>query len=386
LKNRALRVRGPLIAFVVTAVMAVMGYALTPWAYAAGGYPGPDALPGVPSYGGYLGTIPAGGHSKLSWICGLDAPNATNHSPKYAIASIGGHVAAFLPITTQYGCAQFIVYVSLYNGHHQIAPCGHVYVSVNGDTAWILVPVGHDDLLITGVKHYHHVGAIFPFVVPTPPSKSDYCPKGGSTTPPKKTKPSSSNTTLPPPATTMPGYHTTSSMYNAASTDPPPDSFGQSPTTTLKKVSEVVTIVAVVASAGAAAASAGGYVLQIPESLVEEYASEIAPGGGLPFDDFPAGGAGLLSEVYVGNLPVGDFIGVPPGGGYPFGSSIPDGTVSYAYLGQFMLARDEREVTTFVVTADTDVPAGGGVAGGGLAPRTGGQESAHAPTDSGAGH
>jgi hypothetical protein len=74
-----------MIALAIAVVIGMASYVLAPMAsYGAGGYPGPDVLPGVPTYGSYLGTIPVGGHSPLSWVCGLDAPNTTNTSPKNA--------------------------------------------------------------------------------------------------------------------------------------------------------------------------------------------------------------------------------------------------------------------------------------------------------------
>lgn len=382
MEDRAQRVRGPLIAFVISVVVCVVSYALAPSAFAVGPYPGPDALPGVPTYGGYLGTIPVGHHSHLSWICGLDAPNLTNHSPKYAIASIGGHLAAFLPISTQYGCAQFIVYASLYNAKHQIAPCGYAYVSVSGGP-WIEVKIGNNDLLISGVKHYRHVGAVFPFKIPTPPSRLDYCPKGASGPPPKKPPTKPGHVTPPPP--TIPGSVGPPPTYNASGTSNPVASPGTSPTTTLKKVTEVVGLIAVVASAGAAAATAGGHIAQIPESLVEEYASEIAPGGGLPFDDLPLGGVGLLSMVDVPDMPLRDFADVPPGGGYPYGSSVPEGSVSREFMIQMSIVAEEEEMASFFAEGTPGVPGGGGAPMGGLSGRTGGNESSHGTTSSGAG-
>ncbi len=362
-----------MVAFAVAVVIGLTSYALTPLAsYGAGGYPGPDALPSVPTYGGYLGTIPVGGHSALSWVCGLDAPNATNHSPKDAIAEINGHIAAYLPISTQYGCASFIVYVSLTNGSHQLAPCGYAYVSVDGGP-WILVKDGENQLLITGIKHYHHVGAIFPFFIPTPSSSLESCtPPTTTTTAPHSTTipPTTTPTTIhgqttttaiKPTSTTLPGYRTTTSIFNAGSTSTVPQSINTSPTTGLQKVTQIVTLLSVVVAAGAAAASAGGFFAGVPESLVEEYTSEIEPGGGLPFGLFPAGGAGELAAMDEELLVVlaGAYEDLPGGGGYPVGGEVPDGTVSDEYLAVLVEEEANEDLVLFIVEEE-DTPPGGG--------------------------
>ena len=62
--------------------------------------------------------------------------------------------------------------------------------------------------------------------------------------------------------------------------------------TVIGKITQVVTLIAVVIGAGAAAAGAGQLFLEVPEALVEEYTTEIPPGGGLPFSLFPSGGSG----------------------------------------------------------------------------------------------
>lgn len=382
--TRVARARGPLIVFVVAVVLAITLYALTPSPIlAAGGYPGPDALPGVPTYGGVLGTIPVG-HSATTYVCGFDAPNLTNHSPKDAAVYIDGHLDTYAPISTQYGCVQITVYVSLYNAQHMIAPCGYVYVQVNSGP-WILVPVGLNQILVTGVKHYQHVGAIFPFYVPTPPSAIDYCPHVATTT--TTTVPHRTTTTLPipiitltPTSSTLPGYRTTSSRYNAGSTSTVPSGINTTPGTTLSKITEVVVIVAVIS----AAAAVGQFIGQIPESLVEEYTSEIEPGGGLPYDDFPAGGVGALAEVEETVVIAAYDSDIPPGGGYPFGSVVPEGTVAGGFVTPPL--EIEVEVVTFIIAAeDTEIPPGGGAPNTRLNWRTGGLADTGGAESSGGG-
>jgi hypothetical protein len=376
-----------MVAFAIAVVVGLTSYALTPPAsFAAGGYPGPDALPGVPTYGGYLGTIPVGGHSALSWVCGLDAPNATNHSPKDAVASINGQVAALLPISTQFGCASFIVYVSLTNGSNQLAPCGYAYVQVNGGP-WILVHLGNNELLISGIKHYRHVGAYFPFFIPTPDQSVENCPPTSTTT--SSTSTSTTITTIPgqttttalaPTSTTLPGFNTTSSIYNAGSTSTVPQGPGSSPGHTITTITQVVTLISVVVAAGAAAVGAGGFFAGVPESLVEEYTSEIEPGGGLPFGLFPAGGGGTLAEIGEEEVVIlSAYTDVPPGGGYPVAGEVADSTISDDYIA-FVVARDEEdEELIFLLGADDDIPIGGGAPMTELSPRTGGVDT---PDDS----
>jgi hypothetical protein len=391
LKQRVRRIRGPLTVFVIAVVVALTSYALTPLpTLAAGGYPGPNALPGVPTYGGVLGEIAVGHHSALDWVCGFDVPNSTNHSPKYAVAYINGVFAADLPIDSQYGCASFILYASLYNGSGMIAPCGYVYVEVNSGP-WILAPVGEDDeLLVTGIKHYQHVGAIFPFSLIMPPSAADYCPPPPPTTttttttrPTRTTIPTT--TLIPPTSSTFPGLQTTTSHYNAGSTSTVPQAINTSPTTTLEKLTEVITLIAVLVAAGAAAVGAGQFLGEIPESLVEEYTTEIEPGGGLPYEDFPAGGVGVLEEIdEFGIIPVFDFTEMPIGGGYPFGSSVPDATISEGYVA-VVLEESDEDLLIFVVE-DTDIPPGGGAPQAKISANSGGLSSeGDAETSSGGG-
>jgi hypothetical protein len=376
----------------VAVVVGMASYVLMPMAaYGAGGYPGPDVLPGVPTYGGLLGNIPVGSQSHLTWVCGFDAPNTTNHSPRDAPIFIKGHLAAYLPISTQNGCVSFTVSVSLANAKHQIAPCGYAYVSVNGGP-FILVKDGKNSLIVTGIKHYHHVGAILPFNIPTPASTIDYCPHvttttrpghhGGGTIPTSTTPTTIHNETtttgLHTTSTTMPGFNTTSSVYDARPTATVPHSLNGSPTTTLKKMKQVITLLAVVVAAGAAATSAGGFFAGVPESLVEEYTSEIAPGGGLPFQFFPVGGVGTLA--LLDNEPALGSIGaawstVPAGGGYPFGSSVPNGTVSSGYSGPPVARTELDDKHGLFIVQTPDTPSGGGSTMSNLSPRTGGSEA-----------
>ncbi len=357
LAHRHRRFRLSLIVFAIATMVSVTSYALTPnLSYAASGYPGPDALPGVPTYGNALGTITLGHSSHLTWVCGFDAPNATNHSPKYAVATINGKVAALLPISTQYGCASFYVSVSSTDGHGHHAPPGYSYVSVNGGP-WILVKDGQNWVLVTGVKHYHHVGAYFGFYIPVPtPPTTTTSTIPSTTTPntlPPTTIPGQTTTTrLTPPSTTTPGYRTTTSRYNAGSTSTRPTVPGSSPGSVGGALNQVVTVVAVVVAAGAAATAAGGLVDGIPEALVEEYLTEIPPGGGLPYSLFPTGGVGIVDDLAEGDGILGVVVDseTPPGGGLPVGSSAPGGS---DFEG------DAGAVDVFV--ADDDVPAGGGI-------------------------
>ncbi len=388
-----------MIAFAIAVVLGLTSYALSPTAtYGSGGYPGPDALPGVPTYGSYLGTVPVGGHSPISYVCGLDAPNATNHSPKKAVAEINGQFSAFLPISTQFGCAQFVLYVSATNGS-QSAPCGYAYAQINGGK-WILVKYGTNYLLITGIKHYHHVGAYFPFFVPTPANQPGSCTStttttngGGTTTVPNTTTPTTipgqtTTTRLPSTSTTSPGFHTTTTKpFNAGSTSTVPGSINNNPGTVIGKITQVVTVIAVVIGAGAAAAGAGQFLIEVPEALVEEYTTEIPPGGGLPFNLFPAGGSGTLSEEDLLVLAAGMDTDIPPGGGYSMGGAEADAAASDEFFAQ-IIGRLEDEIIVLFVVEDDDIPPAGGAPQDTLSGKTGGMDDAtgeSTPTSGGAG-
>jgi hypothetical protein len=374
------------IAFVIAVVLGLTSYALSPTAtYGSGGYPGPDALPGVPTYGSYLGTVPVGGHSPISYVCGLDAPNATNHSPTKAVALINGQFSAFLPISTQFGCAQFVLYVSASNGHRK-APCGYAYAQINGGK-WILVKYGTNFLLITGIKHYHHVGAYFPFFVPTPAHLPPGCSSttttthhGGTTTIPNTTTPTTihgqtTTTHISVTSTTSHGFHpTTTKPFNAGSTSTVPGGINDTPGTVVKKITQVVTLVAVVVGAGAAAAGAGQFLIDVPEALVEEYATEIPPGGGLPFSLFPAGGSGTLSEEDLLVLAAGWSTDIPPGGGFSMGGAVADAGATDEYFAQ-ILGRLEDDVLVFFLVGDEDTPPAGGVPQDQLSGNTGGSDA-----------
>ncbi len=388
-----------MIAFAIAVVLGLTSYALSPTAtYGAGGYPGPDALPGVPTYGSYLGTVPVGGHSPISYVCGLDAPNTTNHSPKKAVAEINGQFSAFLPISTQFGCAQFVLYVSATNGT-QKAPCGYAYAQINSGK-WILVKYGTNYLLITGIKHYHHVGAYFPFYVPTPAHQDPSCTStttttvnGGTTTIANTTTPTTihgqtTTTHLPATSTTSPGFHTTTTKpFNAGSTSTVPGSINHDPGTVIGKITQVVTLIAVVIGAGAAAAGAGQFLIDVPEALVEEYTTEIPPGGGLPYNLFPAGGSGTLSEDDLLVLAAGMGTDIPPGGGYSMGGAEAEGGASDEFFAQIIGRLEENEVLLFIVE-DEDVPPAGGAPQESLTGNTGGMDAVgggSAPTSGGAG-
>ncbi len=366
-RNR--RFRLSMVVFAISTMVSVASYALTPPAsFAATGYPGPDALPGVPTYGNALGTIPVGHSSHLTYVCGFDAPNATNHSPKYAVATIDGKVAALIPISTQYGCAAFYVSVSNTDGHGHHAPAGYSYVSVNGGP-WILVKDGQNWVLITGIKHYHHVGAYFGFYipVPTPPTTSTTSTTTPNTTTPTTAPPTTipgqtTTTQLKPPPTTSPNFHTTTSRYNAGSTSTRPTVPGSTPGSVGGSINQVVTVVAVVVAAGAAGTAVGSTLGGLPEALAEEYATEIPPGGGLPYTLFPTGGVGVVDDVadaVAGGLVVdGD---TPPGGGEPLGGSTPGGS-------DFIGDGDGVEV----IVGDDDAQPGGGAPAGVLTSLSGG--------------
>ena len=372
--NTQRRFRGPIIAFAIAVVLGLTSYVLSPVSYAVGGYPGPDALPGVPTYGTYLGTIPVGGHSPVSYVCGLDAPNGTNHSPKFAIGEINGHISAYIPISTEFGCAQFVVFVKALH-----AKCGFAYASINGGK-WILIHYGVNYVLITGIKHYRHVGAYFPFFVPAPNPLPPGCVTTTTTT--TTSIPNTSvPTTIPgqtttsrvhPTSTTFRGHETTSSIYNAGSTSTIPQPINKDPGTDITSITDVTTLIAVVLGAGAAAAGAGQFFTDIPEALVEEYTTEIPPGGGLPYNLFPTGGAGTLSEEEV-FIAAGASTEIPIGGGYVLGSFEPDGTVADEYfalpLGR--LEEDDEAVKIFY-GGDTEIPPGGGVAMREITDQTGG--------------
>ena len=390
------RFRGPVIAFAIAVVLGLTSYALSPSpTFGSGGYPGPDALPGVPTYGSYLGTVPVGGHSPISYVCGLDAPNATNHSPKDAGAYINGQFSAFLPISTQFGCAEFVLYVSATFGS-QTAPCGFAYAQVNGGK-WILVRYGTNYLLITGIKHYHHVGAYFPFFVPTPAQLPPECvpttttTNGGTTTIPNTTTPTTvpgqtTTTHVATTSTTIPGFRTTTTKpFNAGSTTTVPVPINNNPGTVLGKITQVVTLIAVVIGAGAAAAGAGQFLIEVPEALVEEYTTEIPPGGGLPYNLFPAGGSGNLSEEDLLVLAAGTGTDIPPGGGYSMGGTEGDGGASDEFFGQIVGRLENDDIILFSVDDEAVPPAGGvpqedvsgntgglGDAGSGSSPSSGG--------------
>jgi hypothetical protein len=386
------------IAFAIAVVLGLTSYALSPSAiYGSGGYPGPDALPGVPTYGSYLGTIPVGHHSPISYVCGLDAPNATNHSPKDAFAYIDGQFTAFLPISTQFGCAEFVLYVSAtLNGHD--APCGYAYAQINSGK-WILVRYGTNYLLITGIKHYHHVGAYFPFFVPTPANQPASCTStttttnnSTTTTIPNTTTPTtnpgqSTTTGVSPTSSTIPGFHTTTTKpFNAGSTTTVPNPINSNPGTVIGKITQVVTLIAVVLGAGAAAAGAGQFLIEVPEALVEEYTTEIPPGGGLPYNLFPAGGSGTLSEEDLLVLAAGTGTDIPAGGGYSMGGASGEGAASDEFFAQIIGRLENEEVVLFIVEDESIPPAGGApqddlsgntgglgdMSGGGSSPSSGG--------------
>jgi hypothetical protein len=341
----------------------------------------------VPTYGSYLGTIPIGGHSPVSYVCGLDAPNLTNHSPKNAVASIDGIFAGLLPISTQFGCAQFVVYVSATNGT-TTAPCGYAYASINGGK-WILVADGENYLLVTGVKHNHHVGAYFPFYIPPPAANTPGCPISTTTIPPTTTPttvPGQTTTTaVPPTSSTLPGFTTTTGIFNAGSTTTIPKSLNSSPGSALGGIIETIIIISTVVAAGAAAVGAGGFLLDIPEQLAEEYTTELPPGGGLPFSLFPSGSvgsAGELSDSELAAIVAAATTDLPPGGGFPVAGAVAEGTASEEFVVE--LADDEEVAIMLIFTAeDTDIPPGGGAsfgeltASGGIAVDEGGssQES-----------
>ncbi len=373
------RFRGPLLTFTIALVVGFTSYAISPTlGYGAGGYPGPDALPSVPTYGSYLGTIPIGGHSPVSYVCGFDAPNATNHSPKNAIAEINGHISAYLPISTQFGCAEFVVYVSLTNGVNQ-APCGFAYASVNGGT-WILVSYGVNYLLISGIKHYRHVAAYFPFTVPPPAVPPAGCATTTTTT--STTIPvittttvihNQTTTTSLHATTTLPGFHTTTSNYNAGSTSTIPTSLNNNPGTVIHTITQIITLIAIIIAAGAAAAGIGQFFVEVPEALVEEYTTEIPPGGGLPYNLFPSGGSGTADEESVLATVQGASTDIPPGGGYALGGEAPEGTVADEYTAQ-MAGRSTEENPELFNLDEDEVPPAGGAPMDELSENTGGIE------------
>ena len=353
-------------------VIATVSYALTPsFTYGSGGYPGPDALPGIPTYGSYLGTIPVGGHSPVSYVCDFDAPNITNNSPHNAVAYINGHLAQYLPISTQFGCASFVVYVHLGNAKSN-APCGYAYASVNGGP-WILVKDGWNSLLITGIKHYHHVGAYFPFFIPVPQIDQQRCHTTTTTTIPVTTIPGTTTPTTAPPTTipgqttttaigptsTIPGVSTTS-ILGQPGTSSIPYPPNHSPGTVIGSITQIITLLAVVIAAAAAGVGVGELLGEIPEALVEEYLTEVAPGGGLPLDELVVGGAGTLTEIEAeaaaALLALDDSI--PVGGGIPYGGLAPD--AGAAEEGLVAIVADGEEGFVAFELGDATVLPGGG--------------------------
>jgi hypothetical protein len=97
----------------------------------------------------------------------------------------------------------------------------------------------------------------------------------------------------------------------------------------LTSITDITTLIALIVAAGAAGAGLGVLLGDIPEALAEEYVTELPPGGGLPFDELPSGGAGIVElteEAAIVLLAVDH--DTPPGGGYAYGGLSTDGTAS----------------------------------------------------------